>query len=198
MARTLDKIVTEEILKTANKRYGLEVTDDNREKYTQFLKRRERKYLKEHEGYDLDVTIQSNKGVKSPFLYRKLLADELMLFSYFIGESAIISGQIGKTRRKKVQSISDLYLFRNNEIGLGNGPHATENRTDITIISLYRSFTNNSHKFPGIYPTRSKAFDEIGKDPGVVKCLGQEISNDIVNRTPSPNPNSYSHGGARR
>ena len=103
MANTLEGIIN-----VCKERYGLEVSNKNKNRYTQFLKRQ----LNTHREYDINEKIPARDN---PFPYFSLMVSKLQLFSYLIGETRIIAGYEGHTKEKRIKSVGDLYLLRPSE-----------------------------------------------------------------------------------
>jgi len=198
MANTLEGIIN-----VCKERYGLEVSNKNKNRYTQFLKRQ----LNTHREYDINEKIPARDN---PFPYFSLMVSKLQLFSYLIGETRIIAGYEGHTKEKRIKSVGDLYLLRPSELGgtisgsLKSYEQAVRRKsknTDKKLCSLYISFQNYIQKNKSInkevWSNWGSAIEELGQDKEVVRYLGIEINyNLMVLKCPSPNISS--HGGDRR
>jgi len=192
----------EDVINVCKERYGLEVNNKNKDKYTQFLKRQ----LNAHIKYNINEKIPARDN---PFPYFSLMVSKLKLFSYLVGETKITAGYEGYTRKKRINSVKDLYLLRPSELGgtisgsLKSHEQAVRRKsrnTDKKLCSLYTSFQNYIQKNKSInkqvWSNWGDAVEELGQDKEVVRYFGREIKYEMVLNCPSPNISS--HGGDRR
>jgi hypothetical protein len=177
MANSID-----EIIENCVERHGLEVTDNNKEMYEEFLKRQ----LLAHPEYDLNQ--QAPNPGKRIFPYLNLMGNKLMLFSYLDAETSIIAGYKGNTKIKKVESIDDWYLLRPAELGAGALPQGgtPSRKTDITFFSLYISVMQEHTKYG--FPSWGELIDELGFDSELNSHFKGLISYDKVLNSHSPTP----------
>lgn len=190
-----------DMIRACEENYGLEVSDNNRNKYVGFLERQ----LKSHPEYDLNLrTPHPNKKI---FSYLNLMRDKLLLFSYLIGETSIVAGYKGHTEERRVRSIDDLYLLRPSELGgtIGGDLEGIERsrkmalrQTDRNLLSLYWLFRINHSNYKHFWPSWGNMIDELGKDKEVIKYFKQKITYKMVKKCKSPNPLTFNHGGDRR
>ena len=178
MAKSIDDIIA-----TCKEKYNLKVTSDNERVYRDFLERQ----LKAHTTYDLNK--KTRPASKYPYPYFNLMVSKLSLFSYLIGETPIISGYEGNTKKKKLKRVKDLILLSPSEIGeSGFGSLEAKDRqralavrqTDKFLLSLYRSFLNNHHKYQNIWPNWNTVINQLGKDPVVQRYYGKKIISDMI------------------
>ncbi|MBW2989348.1 hypothetical protein KY358_03450 [Candidatus Woesearchaeota archaeon] len=188
MPKTLD-----DVIETYEKKYGLKVTKKNKVKYKRFLGRQ----LKEHKGYNLNE--KKDYHYRKVFPYMNLMVDRLLLFSYLIGETPIVAGNVLKTEVKKIQGVEDLYLLRPAEVGETHYDRkykdkgGMKNKTDDRLFKLYGRI-RNTKKLGGNW---GETIDDLGKDKEVSRHFGQRIDYNMVLACPSPNTLTQSHGGYR-
>jgi hypothetical protein len=193
-----------DIVNECEKKYDLKVNDDNRNMYLAFLERQEGREIATDEKYDLDFMTNPQDSDGNPigrpsFPYFSIMVNKLLLFSYLVGETAIVSGIKGNTKMKKIRKRDDLYLLRATEMG-ACGNNAIKDRderirkrrikvTDRRLLRLYNSFQESRAKV-----NWGQAIDDVGRSEEVLARFGVEITNKIVKETPSPNPYSAEKG----
>ncbi|MBW2993338.1 hypothetical protein KY317_02070 [Candidatus Woesearchaeota archaeon] len=207
MAKTERTI--EDIVDVCEEKYELNVTKENKRKYSNFLKRQ----LKKHPEYDINKTTNKKKTSKA-YIYFNFLVDKLLLFSYLIGETEITAGYGSHTYKKRIKGADDLYLLRPSETG--HSSKAKERKTDRQLFKLIGRirvrYYLHKDKFSYIQKRGEciddeetdnvqnwgECIDELGEDTSVIKHLGKRIDyNSSVLKCHSPNPLTFNHGGRR-
>jgi hypothetical protein len=180
-----------DIIKTCEKKYGLEVTNKNTKTYLHFLTRQ----VAAHPDYK--IAKKDLPGQKS-YRFFCLLVDKLLLFSYLVGETRIIAGYKDETgdhtHKQCINDVKDLYLLRQSEMGYyQDAMEADKRRTDPELFRLLGRIVVRKCKFG--FPGWRESIDELGNDPTVKRHFGQKIAYEMVVRCRSPNPLTFAHGG---
>lgn len=196
MPKSLD-----DVIQACRDKYELAAEGKVREKYIHFLERQ----LQAHPEYDinkksgeLDFGLEGESKPHSDsgnnyFPYFNLMLNKLLLFSYLAGDTPIIAGQEGDTRKERISSAKDLYLLKGRELGASD---AKKNRTDSRLFRLYGRINNKSNYYG--FPDWGDCIDELGRDREVVIHFGQRIDYNMVKECHSRKAVAKRHGGDRR
>jgi len=179
-----------------NEKYGLNITDENRSMYHDFLTRHKElvKYKIKKAKPDADL---NDKKTKEHIFY--LLRDLTLTFAYLMGDLPITAGwkddQEDHTKTKRIKSVKDLYLLRRSEIGFGREGKEAKRKTDQNLYALVGRCYGHRKRLG--YGAWGDLIDEAGKDKYVVERYGKEITNQMVRESHSENELTFDHGGFR-
>lgn len=156
----------EDIVEEAKAEVGLLVTEQNASLYIGFLQRQQKRF-----HYDLEYMPPGRRFVEP--MYRTLLKDKLLLFSYVMRQQTVK----GKFHEETlVDSPEKLRLLKAQ-------PHYAAH--DSKLSSLYERRRTAREYLSKDLPTYTEIFDQVGSDSEVVKLWGKRLRyGEVMKRDP--------------
>ena len=168
-----DTHTLDDVIRIAQDKYTLKVTEENKPKYIGFVQRQLDLW-----GYDLNYRLPDTSPVNtspSTFPYLTLVVDKLLIFAYLIREKPIID-----------EFDEETFLDCDEKLSLLRVGASRDECSDRNLYNLYVRRQKN-HKNHGLLGYIN-IINEIGADPEVVLIWGRELGyqTDVSPKTQKP------------